>query len=72
MNRITRRYQSESLKDRSVLAHNASLNRVLPDKFGYEERPYVPGTIYKFLGGMAVKPLPARAPRLQILFQKTP
>jgi hypothetical protein len=52
MSRITRRYQAESLRDREILAHNPSLHRAKPDEYGFKERPYEPGMIYKLLGGM--------------------
>ena len=51
MSRITRRYQGESLADRQLMAHNASIHRALPDKYPYKERAYQPGTVFKLLGG---------------------
>jgi hypothetical protein len=51
MNRIARRYQSESLIDREIMAHNASIHKARPEEFKFKERPYEPGTIYKLLGG---------------------
>jgi chorismate mutase len=51
MNRITRRYQGESLAEREMLAYNASLHRANPSEHPFRERPYEAGTIYKLLGG---------------------
>jgi hypothetical protein len=51
MNRIARRAQQQSLTDRTILAHNASIHVARPDKFPLKERPYEPGTIYRLLGG---------------------
>lgn len=51
MARIARRHQAVSLRDRELLAHNATLHEVEPSKYDYKEAPYEPGTIYKLLGG---------------------
>jgi len=51
MNRIARRAQQQSLTDRAILAHNASIHIAQPAKFSFKERPYEPGTIFRLLGG---------------------
>lgn len=51
ISRTTRRYQAESLADRQLMAHNASIHRALPEKYPYKERAYKPGTVFKLLGG---------------------
>jgi hypothetical protein len=50
-NRTTRKHQSESLTERSILAYNNVLHKVNPDKHPLKEPPYRPGTIYKLVGG---------------------
>lgn len=49
--RIARRYQTMSLRDRELLAHNETLHRTMPEKFPFKEPPYERGTIYRLLGG---------------------
>jgi hypothetical protein len=51
MSRISRTYQAESLADRRLMAHNASIHRALPEKYLHRERAYRPGTVFKLLGG---------------------
>jgi hypothetical protein len=51
--RVARKYQDESLRDRKVIAHNETLHKILPSVYGEKHRPYVPGTIVKLLGGNA-------------------
>lgn len=49
--RIARRYQAESLADRTILAHNSIPHRLDPAAFPERSRPYKPGTVFKLLGG---------------------
>ncbi|WP_294332486.1 hypothetical protein [uncultured Sphingomonas sp.] len=51
MNRIARLHQAESLVERELMAHNASIHKARPDLFEFKERPYKPGTVFKLLGG---------------------
>jgi len=53
--RIARNYQSESLADRTTLAHNAIPHRLRPSVFPEKSRPYKPGTVFKLLGGAGAK-----------------
>ena len=50
MARITRGYQRESLKDRTILGYNETLHRVFPERFPFKERPYDSGLLYRFFG----------------------
>jgi hypothetical protein len=47
--RIARKYQDESLADRTLLAHNAIPHRLRPEAFPERSRPYKPGTVFKWL-----------------------
>lgn len=51
MNRIARAHQAESLVEREIMAHNASVYLAKPDQFKFRDRPYKPGTVFKLLGG---------------------
>lgn len=51
MNRIARMHQAESLVERELMAHNASIHLAEPGQFEFKERPYKPGTVFKLLGG---------------------
>ena len=51
MNRIARVHQAESLVEREIMAHNASIHLAEPGQFEFKERPYKPGTVFKLLGG---------------------
>lgn len=53
--RISKHYQTESLADRGILAHNKVLHGLDPAKYPEKERPYKPGTVYKMLGGRAAR-----------------
>ena len=47
---VARHYQGESLEDRRILAHNATLHRAHPDLFPEKATPYRAGTVFKLLG----------------------
>ncbi|MFN7610286.1 MAG: hypothetical protein ACK5QX_05020, partial [bacterium] len=47
MNRIVRLHQAESLLEREIMAHNASIHVAEPGQFEFKERPYKPGTVFK-------------------------
>lgn len=51
MNKIARTHQAESLVERELMAHNASIHKAQPDQHQFQERPYKPGTVFKLLGG---------------------
>lgn len=54
MSRITRHHQNESLSEREMMAHNASVHQAEPDKYPLKDQPYKAGTIFKLLGGNTV------------------
>lgn len=58
--RISRQYQVESLRDRSIHAHNAVLHRYLPKVFQFREGPYERGKVFQVLGGRSAGKVPLR------------
>lgn len=54
--RIARIHQTESLRERHLLAHNEVLHKAMPNNFPLEVRPYEPGTIFKLIGGTNAAP----------------
>lgn len=58
--RITRVHQQDSLSERELMAHNATLNAALPEIFPYKEPPYKPGSIHRLMGGGQRNTVPLR------------
>lgn len=54
MSRISRNHQKESLSEREMMAHNASIHRAEPNKYPAKDQEYKAGTIFKLLGGSTV------------------
>ena len=46
INKISRTHQAESLVEREIMAHNASIHKAQPTQHGFREQPYKPGTVF--------------------------